>query len=370
MIEDPLALTTVIVSITALSFWVARRFGWGAKIGASLLVIVFGALLSNLDVVPASSPVYGVIGGPVTSLAIVWLLFAVNLRDLRVAGPRMLVAFGVAVIATATGAFVAFALFGSAFPEDGWRLAGTLTGTYSGGSVNFASVGRAVDLSGSLFAAATAADNLVTGLWVGATLLLPVWLGKLYPPPPAVANEEAEVEDPMHQAVGFTVLDLLLLGGLALGVLLAAERAALWTPAVPAIIWITTFALLVAQLPQVRALSGSLQLGTLALHLFFAVIGIGSRVDQILEVGIQVFYFTAVVVLVHGLVLFSVARLARLDVETTAVASQAAVGGPSTALALAVIRKRSELALPGAMVGLLGYALGTYAGLAVAYLVR
>ena len=73
MIEDPLALTTVIVAITALSFWLARNFGWGTKLGASLLVIFLGALLANLDIVPPSSAVYGVIGGPVTSLAIVWI---------------------------------------------------------------------------------------------------------------------------------------------------------------------------------------------------------------------------------------------------------------------------------------------------------
>ncbi len=372
MIQDPLALTTVIVAITALSFWLARRFGWAAKMGASLLVILFGALLANLDLVPVTSGVYGLIGGPITSLAIVWLLFAVDLHDLKVAGPRMLGAFLIAVAATATGALTAFTLLGSFFPEDGWRLAGVMTGTYSGGSLNFVSVGRAVGLSGTLFAAATAADNLVTGVWVGATLLLPVWLGRFFTAPPSaggdVDGEEIDFADPMHASVGFRVLDLLALAGLALAVVLAAERAAALTPAVPSVIWLTTFALIVAQVPRVRALPGALQLGTLALHLFFAVIGIGSRVDQILAVGIQVFYFAAVVVAVHGLLLFVVARLVRFDVETTAIASQAAVGGPSTAIALAVARKRPDLALPGAMVGLLGYALGTYAGIAVAFL--
>jgi len=372
MIQDPLALLVVIFGITALAFWLAGRYSWAAKAGASLLVIFFGAVLANLDLVPASSVVYSLIGGPVTSLAIVWLLFAVDLRDLKIAGPRMLGAFLLAMAATALGAFAAFFLFGGFFPEDGWRLAGVMTGTYSGGSLNFVSVGRAVDLSGTLFVAATAADNVVTALWVGATLLLPVWLRRFYPPPrESVAGEgSASFEDPMHSPVSLSVLDVLLLTALALLLVLAAERTALLTPAVPSVIWLTSYALAVAQLPMVRKLQGAIQMGTLALHLFFAIIGIGSRVDQILEVGIQVFYFTAVVVLVHGLVLFLAAKLVRLDAETTSVASQAAVGGPSTAIALAVARRRPELALPGAMVGLLGYALGTYAGVAVAYLLE
>jgi uncharacterized membrane protein len=67
---------------------------------------------------------------------------------------------------------------------------------------------------------------------------------------------------------------------------------------------------------------------------------------------------------------FAGARLARLDAETAAVASQAAVGGPSTALALAVSRGRHTLALPGMLSGLLGYALGNYVAFAAARLVR
>ena len=75
-------------------------------------------------------------------------------------------------------------------------------------------------------------------------------------------------------------------------------------------------------------------------------------------------------VLIHGVLIYGIARLGRLDLETISVASQAAVGGPSTALALAIARGRSELALPGTIVGLLGYAVGNYAGLGVAAPVR
>ncbi len=73
---------------------------------------------------------------------------------------------------------------------------------------------------------------------------------------------------------------------------------------------------------------------------------------------------------IHGLLTFTLARAFRLDAETTAVASQAAVGGPSTAMALATSRGWGDLALPGLLVGLLGYTVGNYAGLAIAYLTR
>ncbi|MFW6192840.1 MAG: DUF819 family protein, partial [Gemmatimonadota bacterium] len=79
---------------------------------------------------------------------------------------------------------------------------------------------------------------------------------------------------------------------------------------------------------------------------------------------------TLVVVGVHGLVVYGGGRLLGLDLGTLSVASQAAVGGPSTALAIAVSRKWPALLLPGVAVGLLGYAAGNYLGLAVAWTVR
>jgi uncharacterized membrane protein len=166
VISSPILLIGVVAGVTALAFWLDYTFPFLSRVGASLIAIVVGALLSNLGVVAPESAVYDAVGGPVTSLAIAWLLLAVNLRDLKRAGPRMLGAFALAMTGTALGAFLGALLFGGTFGADTWRLAGTLTGTYSGGSVNFVAVGRAVELPGALFAGTTAADNLTTGLWL------------------------------------------------------------------------------------------------------------------------------------------------------------------------------------------------------------
>ena len=75
-------------------------------------------------------------------------------------------------------------------------------------------------------------------------------------------------------------------------------------------------------------------------------------------------------VAVHGVFVLGVGKLLRLDIGTVAVASQAAVGGPTSALAVAISREWRHLVLPGVVVGLLGYVVGTYLGFAVAYVLR
>lgn len=402
MIESPLALATLMAGCTALAFWLDYRFTVLGKVGASMLAIVFGAILSNTGLVPVSSPVYGAVLGPVTSVSIAWLLLSVDLRDLAKAGPRMTGAFGIAALGTVLGAFVAAMIYADRFGEDTHRIAGALTGTYSGGSVNFAAVGRELGLTGSLYAGLNAADAVVTALWLGATIMLPIWLGRFYAPVPrgaaagslrgAMDGPEAGSDppdtgmprdaDPAGRATerhgshpyftreGLSALAIANLVAAGLILVFVSEWLAGTVPVIPSIVWLTVLALALGHSPLFRDARGAMQLGSVGLHFFFVLIGIMSRASEIAAVGIDIFFFTLIVVGVHGAVVLGAGRLMRLDIGTVAVASQAAVGGPSSALAVAVSRDWRHLVLPGVVVGLFGYAVGTFLGLGVGYVLR
>jgi uncharacterized membrane protein len=377
LISSTLPLAALIAVVTALAFWLDRHVSFFSKIGASILTLAFGAILSNTGIVPGKSPVYDTISGPVTSLAIAWLLLSVDLRALKQVGPRMLAAFGLACVGTILGAFLGAVAFSHELGVNTWKMAGVFTGTYTGGSLNFVAVGKGVGLPDSVWAGTTAADALTGGIWMAANLLLPLWLVRFYPPVPKEALELGEEaannrgnSHPFFDPAAVSALDLGVLLAVGLCLLVAADLTARLVPQVPSILWLTTYALIVGHTPLFRKAEGALQLGTLLLHLFFVVIGIWSQVGQIIAVGVVVFYYTATVIGSHGLVLYGVGRLLGLDLGTLSVASQAAVGGPSTALAVAVGRDWPGLVLPGIIVGLVGYAVGNYLGFGVAYLVH
>ncbi|MCG6986696.1 MAG: DUF819 family protein [Gemmatimonadetes bacterium] len=377
MISSTLPLAALIAVVTALAFWLDRHVSFFSKIGASILTLAFGAILSNTGIVPGKSPVYDTISGPVTSLAIAWLLLSVDLRALKQVGPRMLAAFGLACVGTILGAFLGALAFSHELGVNTWKMAGVFTGTYTGGSLNFVAVGKGVGLPDSVWAGTTAADALTGGIWMAANLILPLWLVRFYPPVPKEALELGEGEadnggksHPFFDPAAVSALDLGVLLAVGLSLLVAADLTARLVPQVPSVLWLTTYALIVGHTPLFRKAEGALQLGTLLLHLFFVVIGIWSQVGQIIAVGVVVFYYTATVIGSHGLVLYGVGRLLGLDLGTLSVASQAAVGGPSTALAVAVGRDWPGLVLPGIIVGLVGYAVGNYLGFGVAYLVH
>lgn len=377
MITAALPLTALIAALAAVAFLLDRHVPALSRVGASLLTLAFGAAVSNAGLVPAASPVYDTIAGPVTNLAIAWLLLAVNLGDMKKAGSRVLGAFGLAVLGVVLGAFLGALTFAPALGENTWRLAGVFTGTYTGGSLNFVAVGKGVGLPQEVWAGATAADALTGALWMAATLVAPLWLGRFFPPVPKELTELSDgpeggagTHHPFFAPARLSALDLAVL--LAAGILLitAADLTAKLIPQVPSVLWLTTYALILGHTRWFHRAEGALQLGTMVLHLFFVVIGIWARVSEIVSVGTVVFLYTLTVVGVQGLVVYGGGRLLRLDVGSLSVASQASVGGPSTALAVAVAREWPGLILPGIIVGLLGYAVGTYLGFGVAYLVR
>ena len=100
-------------------------------------------------------------------------------------------------------------------------------------------------------------------------------------------------------------------------------------------------------------------------YLFLAVIGAFCDLTALRELGSLapvLLLFALTVALVHGAITFGAARLFRIDPDVAAVASQANIGGGTSALALARSLSRDDLVLPAVLVGSLGLALGSFLG--------
>ena len=117
-------------------------------------------------------------------------------------------------------------------------------------------------------------------------------------------------------------------------------------------------------------LNGGEELGNFLLHLFFAVLGAGTVLSTLIGQGPVFFLFLVILVAIHALVVFGIGRWRKIEIETLSVASQACVGGPSTALALAISKQWRALVTPAVLIGVLGYAIGNYAGVGMAFLLR
>jgi uncharacterized membrane protein len=375
MIQNPTAVMFTLAVVVLGSLLIEERFQFGRALGSALLAIVLAALLTNVGVLPAASSAYDAIGGIGVNVAITLILLGVDVRSVGRAGPRMLVAFLLGGVGTAVGAIIGALFLRDAIGPETWKLAGQFTGTYTGGGVNMVAVGQALETSDELFAAAVAADNVTTTLWMMATLAIPTVLGRWWPRAAAHEADPRRALPTMSHDFNnsrrvVTLRDTAALAVLVTGVLWLSASLVAAVPRVPRVLWLTTLALTAAQTPIARSLAGGPLLGNLVLHLFLAGLGAQSVIVGILRVGPAVFYFTVVVVAAHALLLFGVGRALRIDLATLAVASQANVGGPASAMALASAKGYTDRLVPGVAVGLLGYAVGNYLGFAVSALLR
>ncbi len=367
-----------LAAVVLTSLWLEAHTRAFRKIGAAATAILLALMLSNLGLIPGKSPVYDFLLGQAVIAGIILILLNVSLDSVRQAGAPMLMAFAIGSVGSAVGAVIMVNVLHIPIGPDAWKLAGQFTATYIGGGMNFAAVGQQLDTRADLFTAGIAADVIITAIWLIACLVVPELFARreqagatpVASPVPDASSAGGLAAQLESSGVPLRLTDFAGLTSITLGIMWIAEVLTSYAPAVPRIIWLTTIVLVLAQLPVIRKLSGSVVIGNFLLLLFLASNGAKSVVANIVVVGPSIFWFAAGTVAIHGIIIFGIGWMLRLNGELLAVASQAGVGGAASAMALASARKRPELILPGVAVGMLGNAVGNYAGIAVAFAVR
>ena len=366
--------------VLLLSEWICRKPFFKA-FGIALMVIVLGAVFANTGLLPSrSNPTYDAIFEFVAPGSLFLLLLDVNLTQLRRTGLPILILFLLGSLGTVAGVLTATLLIGDGPLFEGMynALAGMLAGTYTGGSINFNAVAlhyRVMD-NGLVYTSAVAVDNVITTLWFFVTIAAPVALGRLFPggrEAPVSPEREASLNPVQDDRA---TLDIRLLS-LWIGITAFALLVSGWISgylatlgwSVPFMIVLTTLALLLAQIPALHRLKGNMFLGSWGIYLFLAVVGAYCDFQALGaagELSILLLIFVAITVTAHGLIIYAGSYLLGYDWGMASIASQANIGGGTTAMALAKNFGRNELILPAILIGSLGNALGTYLGFLVA----
>ncbi|MAW14916.1 MAG: hypothetical protein CMC25_00615 [Flavobacteriaceae bacterium] len=347
----------------------------GKQFGAALLVILFTAVIANLKLIPSASDsigLYDVIFKYIAPISIFYLLLNVNLNSIKKAGLPMISLFVIGSLATTVGILISWVILTpeNILGEDAKIIAGMLTGTYTGGSVNFNAIAieYGFQKKGILYAGTIAVDNVVTAVWILVTLILPVFLSKIWKSKTEhnkISNEQVKISDK-----GIDLISLAWLTFLGIMSFYLSEILVQYFPRIPSILILSTFGIGLAQTKFVSNLKGGHNLGLYLVYLFLAVIGayceIGA-VYQLKEIGFTLLLFTTLAVSFHGILTIIIGGLVYRDWQMIAIVSQANVGGGASAIALAETFNRKELILPAILVGTLGNALGTYLGFFVVY---
>jgi uncharacterized membrane protein len=132
-------------------------------------------------------------------------------------------------------------------------------------------------------------------------------------------------------------------------------------------IWIATLSMLAATYAgdRIGKLHGSQEIGTYFIYLFFFVIGVPASIVVIITQTPALFLFTGIMVACNMVFCFLGGRLLGFDLEDCIMASNANIGGPTTAAGMAISQGWSKLVGPVMLIGTFGYVIGTYLGVIV-----
>lgn len=373
--DNGFAIWAVLLAGATFAAW-AEDTRWGRRLSGVLVAILVAMVLSNLRLIPQASPTYDTVLTYLIPVSIPLLLFDANLRRIVRETGRMLLAFGIGTIGTVIGVLVGVQLV--PLGETAGQLAGVFSATYIGGGLNFVAVAQATGFdNGSQMAASVAADNLVTAVYIISVMALPavLWLRRRIPSAivdreEAGYREEASIRQSSAVAPAlFSVFNVCL--ALALAMAIAAVGYAL-ADAVGlggfGILFVSLLALVPANLfPRLTPhLAGHGQLGMIGIYLFLFVMGATADVWAMVGSALPITLFALIVVAVHMAVIVAVGGLLKFDLAELIIASNACVGGSSSAGPIAAARGWHTLVTPGILCGSLGNAIGTFIGVAIA----
>lgn len=380
LLTNPVYITFVLLLLVVIAEWLSQQ-KFFKYLGSSLIAIILAAVLANAGIIPSSQnapPLYDGVFTYIAPLAIFYLLLDVKLKDIKKAGLPMLTMFFIGSACTVVAVLVSYLVIQpqQLGIENSFALSGMFAGTYIGGSANLNAVALhyGVINNGTLYAAINAADNIITAVWLIVTLVVPRLLQRILPRI-AKQNEKEPVLVSQVDAVkeNVTVTGFTLLLALGAGSLFVSQWIHSMIPKVPMILVLTTLALVLAQVRALHKVHGGDIIGFLFVLLFLAVIGAYCDIHALVAsraMAITLMLWVTLIVVIHGVLIFLIGGVLKKDWSIISIASNANIGGPTTAAVLATSLNRSDLRLPAILVGSVGAALGTYVGIMIAEYLR
>lgn len=389
--ENTWILWAVCVLGATIAIYLEQKYQWAAKLTGAIIALILAILLSNFGIIPMDAPVWDAVWSYVVPLSLPLLLLQCDMRKIGRESGRILIVFLIGSVGTTCGALVGYAALHNVIPELS-GIAGAFTGTYIGGSANFAALSAAFDVSGEMMSAAVVADNLLMVLYFFVLITIPSigFFRKKYPHPHVDEIEAAGANaNGDTQAAAFWGRKEISLKDIALAAATAFTIAALSNTIAGALssviptsntvlsilntllgnqyLWITTISMICATFAPgfFGEIKGSQELGTFLIYLFFFVIGVPASVPLIVMNSPLLLLFAAIVVAMNMIFSFVGGKIFKFNLEDIICASNANIGGPTTAVAMAISKGWTKLVGPCLLIGTLGYVLGTYMGLLV-----
>ena len=371
-----------LLGIPLLLVLLARHWSIIQKISPMVILYVVGLLVGNTGVLGTDAQsVCAYVSNVVVLLTIPLMLLGCDYKTLsaRMAVKAFFIGLFSVLAVTVAGFFIfrGQAAAGGVASADFARVSAVMTGIYLGGIPNMAPVSKAVDLPDHLFMLISGYDLIVTGIYLVVIvffgkIMVRALLGKKKDVNYVENDDDGIVEtdtQPLlkrlpNRALGLGVAVLIAAVAYAVSMLLPIENNV-----AVSIIVLTTLSIALSFWKPVKKLEGTFDMGLYFVYVFCLAVATMVNVHDLeLSRYLFVLYYIAFAVFGSLMLQFLLSRLFKVDGDLALASSISLINSPPFVPMVAAVLKNKDVILPGIAIGLLGYAVGNYLGIAMFWL--
>ena len=364
-----------------------NRFEWVKKVGTVIMAYAVGIILALCGLIPTGDAVgagqmdkiSNLLMSITVPLAIPLMLFNSDFKLWVKSLPKTFIVLIGGLIAIVTSVILGYFVFRNAGIKDFGDVAAMMTGIYTGGTMNFSALGLALHVDETIMSIALTFEMIVTFplimFFVAGGYKL---FRKILPYKSVEGNVETmDVKDDSFEEYkgmfakgnfGKMLLGLLL----SVGMLAVAAGLALLITGklneLVIILTITTLAIAASFIPQVRNLPKTFELGMFFILIFSVVVASKFDIYSIDSSALAVMGFIAFIMLVALVIHLIICRIFKVEGDLFVVGQVGLLCSPPFIPPVVGAMGNRKVLISGIVIGLVGYAVGTYLGLLLSLL--
>lgn len=379
-----LALIVLFVIAPAVIIFLEGKFSILKKIGAVLICYGIGLVVGNMDVLPEGADKYQNLITEITiPLSLPLILFSMDVKKWFKSAGSAIGSLLIGIFSVLVMIFIGYWIFKGSIDEI-WKVSGMLVGIYTGGTPNMAAIKTALGVSQELYILthtyelSLGAIYLVFVLSIGQRVFL--WILPAYKSPNSgtIEVDQLNFEDEFESYDGIlkkgTLLPLLAALGLSVGILGVSYAISFLFPedfkTAAIILFITSFGIAGSFIPKIKKIKKTFQLGMYLILIFCLTVASMADISKLADVSFSLFYYVGLAMFGSHILHVLIARIFKIDADTVIISGSALICSPPFVPVIAGALKNKEIILTGLVVGIAGYAIGNYLGIAVAYILK
>ncbi|MBU3952082.1 MAG: DUF819 family protein [Proteobacteria bacterium] len=356
------------------------------KIGMIIICYGVGLVLGNINLLPPeilSSQER--LSEVCVALSLPLLLFSLDLKQWVHLAGKTILSMVFATISISIASCLGF-LFINDLVKESWKLVGMAVAVYTGGTPNLAAIKTALQVDPTIFITFHTYDIVISLFCVIFFITIAQRVFNRFLPRFEIPNKPGQTTgkaDDLHsegiqsyqgmlntptliKLSGALVLSALIVGG-AVGIssLFPRDYGTSMT-----ILLITSMGIGCSFIPAIRNIEKTFQLGMYIIMVFCLVVSSMSSFSQLTHLNTPVLMYVGFSVF-GSLFLHAIfCKLFKIDTDTFIITSTSAICSPPFVPVVAAALRNKAVILSGLTTGIIGYAIGNYLGITMAYIVR